>query len=311
MTFTRPAPSADADLSAAEYLPGTGMPHRVLPRISLSTSSTYPQPTEYAFETAAKLGFDGVEVMVMTDPTSQDAHALADLSQAYDMPIVSIHAPCLIVTQFVWGGDPEVKLRRSVDMARDLGSEVVVVHPPFRWQRDYALRFNDLVTELSVRGDVKVAVENMFPWWVPGRRVAAYSPHWDPREQDWADVTLDVSHCAAAGVDCLDMAADVGRRLRHLHLTDGSGSARDEHLVPGRGRQPVGRLVTKLAASDFEGHYVLEINTRRAEDRATREADLAESLGFLRSRLLDSRRFALSATTDGQLDLALRTTGRD
>lgn len=303
MTSTVPAPSATVGANASAVLPPR-------PRISLSTSSTYPEPTEYAFEMAAKLGFDGVEVMVITDSTSQDAHALADLSKAYDMPIVSIHAPCLIVTQFVWGSDPEVKLRRSVDMARDLGSDVVVVHPPFRWQREYALGFTELVDELSARGDVKVAVENMFPWAVPGRKVAAYAPHWDPREQEYADVTLDVSHCAAAGVDCMDMASDLGTRLRHLHLTDGSGSARDEHLVPGRGRQPVGGLVSKLAAIGFDGHYVVEINTRKAGDRAAREVDLAESMGFLRARLLDSGRFALAGTPDGHLGLAVRASAQ-
>jgi sugar phosphate isomerase/epimerase len=303
VTSTVPAPSATVGATASASLP-------TRPRISLSTSSTYPEPTEYAFEMAAKLGFDGVEVMVITDAVSQDAHALADLSRAYELPIVSIHAPCLIVTQFVWGSDPEVKLRRSVDMARDLGSDVVVVHPPFRWQRDYALGFTDLVDELSARGDVKVAVENMFPWAVPGRKVAAYAPHWDPREQTYADVTLDISHCAAAGVDCLDMASDLGSRLRHLHLTDGSGSARDEHLVLGRGRQPVGGLISKLAAVGFDGHYVVEINTRKASDRAAREVDLAESMGFLRARLLASGRFALAGTPDGTFDLAVRSSAQ-
>ena len=37
-----------------------------------------------------------------------------------------------------------------------------------------------------------------------------------------------------------------------------------------------------LAARDFTGHIVLEINTRRCSTRAEREADLRESLEFAR-----------------------------
>ena len=40
-------------------------------RIGLSTSSVYPETTAAAFEPAASLGYDGVEVMVGTDSTSQ------------------------------------------------------------------------------------------------------------------------------------------------------------------------------------------------------------------------------------------------
>jgi sugar phosphate isomerase/epimerase len=36
--------------------------------VVLSTSSVYPERTTDAFETAARLGYDGLEVMVYTDP---------------------------------------------------------------------------------------------------------------------------------------------------------------------------------------------------------------------------------------------------
>jgi hypothetical protein len=37
-----------------------------------------------------------------------------------------------------------------------------------------------------------------------------------------------------------------------------------------------------LAANSFDGTIVVEVNTRRAESRADREADLAEALAFTR-----------------------------
>ena len=52
--------------------------------------------------------------------------------------------------------------------------------------------------------------------------------------------------------------------------------------MPGRGHQPVAEFLEHLAAEDFLGHIVLEINTRKAANREARELDLVESLAFTR-----------------------------
>jgi sugar phosphate isomerase/epimerase len=67
-----------------------------------------------------------------------------------------------------------------------------------------------------------------------------------------------------------------------VHLTDGSGSAKDEHLVPGRGAMDAAGFLRHLAGTGFGGHIVVEINTRRTTTRDEREADLRESLAFAR-----------------------------
>ncbi len=75
-------------------------------------------------------------------------------------------------------------------------------------------------------------------------------------------------------------------RLTHVHLTDGTGSAKDEHLVPGRGTQRAADLLAGLANQDFRGHIIIEINTRRATSRSEREVDLVESLEFTRKHFV-------------------------
>src|SRR5687767_6716319 len=105
--------------------------------VALSTASVYPEPTAVGFALASALGYDAVEVMVALDDTSQDIDAVRALSEEHQIPVVAVHAPCLLITQRVWGTDPWVKLERSADMCHALGADVVVVHPPFRWQRDY------------------------------------------------------------------------------------------------------------------------------------------------------------------------------
>jgi sugar phosphate isomerase/epimerase len=266
-------------------------------KVGLSTASVYPESTAVAFELAGKLGYDGVEVMVWTDPVSQDAYALQRLSQHYQVPILAIHAPCLVITQRVWTTDPWTKLKKAQFAAELLGAQTVVVHPPFRWQRDYARGFREGVRRLATETDVRFAVENMFPARLRGREVSAYQPSWDVaaaapgRKADlpYRHYTLDLSHTAVSHSDALGMLDAMGGRLAHLHIGDGSGSTKDEHLVPGRGTQPCAEVLERVAAQNFSGHVIVEINTRRALDRAEREADLAEALAFCRLHLVAPR----------------------
>ena len=258
--------------------------------VGLSTASVWPQPAAAAFDLAADLGYDGVEVMVWADPVSQNAKALERLSLRTGVPVLAVHAPCLLITQRVWSPDPVRRLRRSVETASGLGARTVVVHPPFRWQRRYADGFADLVAALEDASGVAIAVENMFPvrrTLGRGRtvQVTAFAPSIDPTDVGHRHYTLDLSHTAAAGVDALELAKRMGDGLTHIHLADGSGAAKDEHLVPGRGAQPCAALCEGLARSDFAGQVVLEVNTRRARGVADRARMLAESLLFARLHL--------------------------
>jgi len=275
-------------------------------KVGLSTASVYPLRTEAAFEYAAELGYDGVELMVWAETVSQDIGAIAKLSRRYNMPVLSVHAPCLLISQRVWGANPIPKLTRSVQAAERLGAQTVVVHPPFRWQRRYADGFSEQVAELESRSDVLVAVENMFPFRAdrffgsgdpsiermrkrggrPGVGISAFAPSYDPLDGNHAHYTLDLSHTATAGTDALEMAQRMGSGLVHLHLCDGSGASTDEHLVPGRGSQPTVEVCQMLAASDFTGHVILEVTTSGARTKAEREALLVESLQFARTNLL-------------------------
>ncbi|MGI8762208.1 MAG: sugar phosphate isomerase/epimerase family protein [Jatrophihabitantaceae bacterium] len=264
-------------------------------KVGLSTASVYPEGTAAAFELAAKLGYDGVEVMVWTDPTSQDPYALLRLSEHYQVPILAIHAPCLIITQRVWTTDPWTKLQKAQFAAELLGAQTVVVHPPFRWQRDYARGFQDGINRLAEQTEVRFAVENMFPLRLRGREVSAYQPSWDVAsdEEPYRDYTLDLSHSAVSQSDAMVMLTAMGERLRHLHIADGTGLTKDEHLIPGRGNQPCVEVLETVAAQGFGGHVIVEVNTRRVLDRAEREAELAEALAFCRLHLV-----AAPATTD-------------
>jgi sugar phosphate isomerase/epimerase len=294
-------------------------------KVGLSTASVYPESAAAAFEIAAKLGYDGVEIMVWTDPISQDAEAIRRLSDYHSMPVLAVHSPCLVITQRVWSPDPWIKLDKARAAAELLGANTVVIHPPFRWQRDYVRGFARGIARMAEETDVRFAVENMFPLRVRGREVSPYLPTWDVasvpadgelgppggEEPDgyWVDdagaadprrdgipldpvellayrhFTLDLSHTAVSRSDAALMLAGMGDAMTHLHVGDGTGLNKDEHLVPGRGNQPCAEVLQTLAARDFAGNVIVEVNTRKASSREEREIDLAEALAFCRAYL--------------------------
>lgn len=254
-------------------------------KVALSTMSTYPESVARAFELAVTTGYDGIEVMVWTDAVSQDVDALLRLRDRYGLPVLAIHAPCLVVTQRVWGSEPWGKLERSAQVARALGADTVVVHPPFRWQRGYARDFVGGLHSLGDNTGLRFAVENMFPLRVGARAVSGYGTDWNPVCDGHRHLTLDTSHTSVSGTDPLALLAEMGDRLAHVHIADGTGLRVDEHLVPGRGTQPCAEVLEGLAERGYAGTVVVEISTGRAANEAARESDIVASLAFARLHL--------------------------
>lgn len=263
-------------------------------RVGVSTSSFFPLPVEDAFRLAYDSGADGVEVMITDSPETYDPRVLDFLSRRFDLPILSIHAPVLLMTHGVFGHHPADKLERSAELAKMLGADTVVVHPPYRWQPRYARVFSAHVQEVTQRFGLSVAVENMFGWNGFSRCFEAYSPGWNPGRLDVPDLTLDFSHAAMQGISALELAQDWGPRLSHIHLCDGTSPGEkfhlfDEHLVPGRGTQPVADTLEALAAEGFAGHIVAEVSTKSARSEDDRVETIRASLDFARFHLRQGR----------------------
>lgn len=220
-------------------------------RVGMGTTSVLPRRLEPAFLLAREAGFDGIEVMITSDPATQSARTIGALSSRYGMPVLSIHAPVLLFSTLVFGRDSRTKLERAAALAAELGATTVVAHPPWRWQGRWAAEF-------------ELAVDRL---------------------------VLDVSHASMARVSTLELARAWGDRLHHVHLCDAAepdagGRLVDAHLVPGRGGQPVAELLRHLVASGFAGDVVAELNTRHCgRDDAARLAELRETVGFAREHL--------------------------
>ena len=157
--------------------------------VGLSNACLMPAGVETTFALAAELGYDGVEVMVWSERTTQDSRLLSVLAERYEQPVLAVHAPTLLLTRGVFGVDPWDKVDRSIELAFALGAPNVVLHPPFFWQTRYARGFVAGVALRETTTGMHLCVENMFTWRPrdarSSREFQAYSPTWDPVGQGY------------------------------------------------------------------------------------------------------------------------------
>lgn len=260
-------------------------------KIGLSTTAVYPSPVSKAFEVASRLGYDGVEIMVTQSQNSRTVQHLQNLEKQYNTKILSIHAPNLLLTHFVWGRSHHNKMFKTIELAQQLNVDTIVVHPPMRTQYRHVKSFIENVAELEENSGLKVAVENMFPWRVKNKTLDIYAPNWDVIKENTSNMTLDFSHAALSGLNSLDEVKQMGSKLAHVHLCDGrtangtSDKVMDEHALPGEGDQPVAEVLQHLKHIGWTGSIVAEVNTRKFKTANGKLKALKQTLDFAKTHL--------------------------
>jgi sugar phosphate isomerase/epimerase len=265
----------------------TRPPHSPGPRVVCSTATLFTWPLQQVFPLLAEAGFDGVEIMVTKDPDTQDHRRLRELAEDHGLEIVAVHAPFLLMTRAVWGTDPVGKITTAVELAEQVEASLVVVHPPYRWQSKYRAWLADGLPALAAGTSVRIAVENMFPVRVRGRRVGTFHAVSTLQELEGFDhVVLDTSHAAVAGLDLVESFEALRHRLRHVHLSDNAGKGWDSHLPVGDGVLPLDGFLNALAGAGFAGSVSLEIDLRRhLKDPAAVHRALVETREYCSARL--------------------------
>lgn len=260
---------------------------RPRPKIICSTVSLFSMSLDDVFPLVAETGFDGVEVMVTKDPDTREPERLRGLVEQSGLAIEAIHAPFLMMTRTVWGRDPIGKIDRAVELAEEVGAPLVVVHPPYRWQTPYRRWLRERLPEMAERTHVRVAVENMFPLRVRGRKLAAFHAIRTLEDLDrFEHVVLDTSHAAVAGLDLLVALERLRGRLAHVHLSNNAGKGWDSHLPLDEGVLRLEPFLDALVAGGYEGSISLEIDLRsHLDDPETLRRTLAANRELCAARL--------------------------
>ena len=257
-----------------------------LPPVLAATGPFFMFSLEETFELIGEAGFDGAELMIMQDKVSQDPLRLGALAARYGVPVPAVHGPFLVATWLVFGTDPKGKLERCVRFAETAKVSTVVIHPPYRWQVQYADWLDEAIPRIREETGVTIAVENMFAINVNGRSLRFFSGTTPSELGRWPYLVLDTSHLAVAGGDLLAAWDELADRVVHLHVSNNDGRGRDTHGLLDRGVLPIGDFLQEVGASGFGGAVTLELDVRTwADDRPALLEVLRENLEIARTQL--------------------------
>jgi sugar phosphate isomerase/epimerase len=261
------------------------MPELSRPTLAVSTGPLWRLEVERAFEVVKSAGAEGVEVMVTQSPETQSALELERLSQRYDLPIVAVHAPQLLLTRGVFSTNPLEKVRRTAELCKALGVQTIVLHPPYLWQPRYAMWLIHELEDFLTEDGPELTMENMFPVHVGNRRLRFHRfGHLHGLER-FPHVTLDTSHLAVSEEDITESYRQLADRVVHIHLSDNRGKGRDSHAPLGRGILEIEKFVRALDNPTLRS-VALEIEPGpQVSDPNELEHLFGESLDLVRKNL--------------------------
>ena len=216
------------------------------PLLSVSTGPLWRLELERAFEVVSEAGAEGVEVMVTQSVETQSPNELERLAQKFDLPIVAVHAPQLLLTRNVFTTNQLEKVRRTAKLCTALDVKTVVLHPPYVWQPRYALWLLHELEDVLAGGGPVITMENMYPVHVGRRRLRFHRFGGVEGLERFRYVTLDTSHLAVSEDDIVDAYRQLADRVVHIHLSDNRGKGRDSHAPLGQGILPVSDFVRSL-----------------------------------------------------------------
>lgn len=225
----------------------------------------------------ARFGFSAVELWAMPphfpyhDPAA--AGTIAARLARHGVRVASLHAPLYPDVRSYkkdrWfslstGEEPHraVSVASTAAAGRWLagnGGGTLVVHTHFPAEQWYPERWGTLLRSMddlleAVPGNVRIAVENT-P--LPSGHVSVILDIVGRYPADRVGVCLDLGHANIEG-DAPAAVRTAAPRLIHLHASD-NFSARDDHLVPGRGSIPWVQTFGALSEVGFDGAFTVEL----------------------------------------------------
>lgn len=226
------------------------------------------------FAGIARTGYSGVDESSTfgnaenSDSVTADRRrAIRDAARKHKLRVEAIvtHAE---LTRSLAGPKP-LDLAASIDLASDLGGDVVTFHlgglgkdeneADAKTVWDRVVR---TVQEAARHGDAKhVALAiDVGPWptWIVKTNDDLARLFDDVGSKSFG-VNFDPSYLAVTGIDPVQFVERFGSRIRHVHLKDHVGKyPKWDHHIPGRGEFDYAPIVAALAKAKFEGALAIE-----------------------------------------------------
>ena len=242
------------------YLNGENM------KIGVSSLSVYKENILNNLEFFEGLGIDYFELMSDYPNNNIDIEALRTYNLKY-----TVHSPFVDLNLASLNKNVQklsiAEVKKSIDLARELESEIVVVHPgriPFLSQPFELETIATTRESIKICGDyardlgVEIAIENM-----PKIESFLFQDIYELNkllEELEMFMTLDVGHAHTSGFKENELYFD---SIKHLHLSDNNREF-DEHLALGEGTIDFKAIFDTFNEKNYDGIYIIEVNDKES-----------------------------------------------
>lgn len=217
----------------------------------LSSDSLKGYGLNRIFKLVKEAGFDGLDLHIdPRDFDTQNTAYIKELMDQYDLPVVTIQTPLNATAKTVLA---------TVEMAKELGTKVIIVQPPKLFNFKYIKWLTNEVPKIRQREEVSIALENapsdMFLGIIPEHAMNNLN---DLRK--FKHVTLDTTRVAQKKDDLIRVFHILRKYLVHVHLSNVKKGK--PYSMPDEGILPLESFLTKLKQEGYRGAISFKIHPK-------------------------------------------------
>lgn len=223
--------------------------------LTLSTASLKWHGIHKIFTIAKKAKYEGIDLKLEKwNYDSLDSEYIKSLSDAFEIPVVSIEAPAR--------GMNRKKVDEVIAIAKTLGSQVITFTPPHILDKDTRW-FTEYLPKLNKTERISIAIKNVASRFIffiiPEHKNSALVE----LKRITGHSTLDVSNIDTAGWTDLIKAHNIlSNTIKNVYLSDKIGSK--ANLLPGMqwggtSNLPLESFLMKLKASAYQWYISLRV----------------------------------------------------
>lgn len=215
---------------------------------TISTDSLTGYGLNRIFSFAKKAGFDGIDLVI--DIQNYDTFNVAylkKLRERFDLPIITMQAP---------QRTSKHSILKTVQIAKELGVNIVIVQPPKIFQLKLASWMRLEIPIIRKRESISIALENGSGGTILGI-IPEYSMNNIDELKRFKHACLDVSRLYRKKIDLMRAYNRLKTYLVHIHISNVKKGRL--YSPPQEGILPIESFLTKLKQDNFPGSLSLKI----------------------------------------------------
>ncbi|PIQ77422.1 hypothetical protein COV82_04625 [Candidatus Peregrinibacteria bacterium CG11_big_fil_rev_8_21_14_0_20_46_8] len=216
--------------------------------ITLSSDSLKGYGLNRIFRFVKEAGYDGLDLVL--NPKDYDSINVAyikELSDAYKLPVTALQTP---------GNASQKQILAAVEMAKELGSKIIVVQAPKIFNFKYTKWLTAEVPKIRQKEQISIALEN-----APAKALLGIIPEHALNNlnelRKFKHAALDTTRVAEKKDDLIRVYKGLAKFLVHVHVSNvkrGKG-----YQLPDEGILPLESFFTKLKQDGYKGAISFKI----------------------------------------------------